>query len=446
MEATRRKIAFHTLGCRLNQAETAALQNRFAAAGYEIVGMNEGADVVVINTCTVTEHGDSDTRRLVQKVHSRQSQAHIALIGCQSQTQGEALRRLPGVSWVVGNASKMELPEIIRSHPPAAPEGAPAGTSRAPAAAASLILDRISRAPFTMPAAAIDRAHTRANLKIQDGCDFMCAFCEIPFARGRSRSRDYDDLLQEAAVLAAAGHRELVLTGVNIGTWRQEARTLMDVLRALHEVPGVARLRISSIEMTTVPAELFELFAGGRLCRFLHIPAQSGSDAILKAMRRRHDAAAFAAVIEGAAARVPDICLGTDILAGFPGESDAHFDETYSLLESLPLAYFHVFSYSDRGHAASRRMADKVSDEVKARRSKALRQLSLAKRHAYFARFLGRVEEVLFEEEKRGIWSGLTDTFIRVQVHSREPLHNQLRRVRLERIEELAMAGALVQD
>lgn len=423
------KVSFYTLGCRLNQAETAALQNRFAAAGYEVVDFAEPADVVVINTCTVTGHGDSDTRRLVHRVHRDQGQARIALIGCQSQLQGEALCRLPGVSWVAGNAVKMELPEIIRSHP----EGGPL-----------LVAPKIGRGAFTMPAPAIDANRTRAHLKIQDGCNFFCSFCEIPYARGRSRSREFSDVLREAELLVSAGHREIILTGVNIGTWQEGERGLIELIGALETLSGLERIRISSIEMTTIPEDLLAMMRRGRLCRFLHVPAQSGSDAILKAMHRRHTAEQFAALIRHAASEIPEIGLGTDVLVGFPGESDLLFEETHALLESLPLAYFHVFSYSERSHARSRLLPGKIDDATKARRSKILRQLSLRKRQEYFRRFLGSEQLVLFEEEKGGVWSGVTDTYLRVRARSSEPLRRQLRRVRLERAEELSVLGTLV--
>jgi len=198
--------------------------------------------------------------------------------------------------------------------------------------------------------------------------------------------------------------------------------------------------------MTTVPAEIFQLIRNTRLCRFLHVPVQSGSDPILRAMHRRHTAAQFAELIRRATAEVPEICLGTDILTGFPGETEALFDETCELLDSLPLAYFHVFSYSERSHARSRLLPGKVSEEVKAERSARLRRLSLAKRHAYFRRFLGTRQLVLFEEEKKGVWSGMTDTFIRVRVRSTDNLHNQLHPVRLEKIEELSVFGSLITD
>ncbi len=422
------KIAFHTLGCRLNQAETASLENRFAAAGFKIVEFDEPADVVVINTCTVTDHGDSDTRRLVNRLHRRDRDTRIALIGCQSQVQGEQLVQLPGVHWVIGNAVKMDLPEIIRSHTGPGP---------------LILAPEIGREAFTVPGVAIDRHHTRANLKIQDGCNFMCAFCEIPYARGRSRSREFSDLVREADALAQAGHRELVLTGINIGTYRDGEKNIVDVIAALERIDALARIRISSIEMTTVPNEIFSFMKNGKLCRFLHVPAQSGSDPILKAMHRRHRAGDFAELIHRAAATVADICLGTDVMVGFPGETQRHFEETCLLLEELPLAYFHVFSYSDRKHSKSRLMDDKIPEEVKAERSRRLRTLSEKKRHAYFQRFIKRTEAVLFEQQKNSVWSGFTDTYIRVRVPSEEALHNQIRQVQLLRADQNSMSGKL---
>lgn len=423
------KISFHTLGCRLNQAETASLENRFAEAGFDIVEFNEPADVVVINTCTVTEHGDSDTRRLVSRLHRRNRDTRIALIGCQSQVQGEQLVQLPGVHWVVGNAVKMNLPEIISRHSGPAP---------------LVLAPEIGREVFTVPGVAIDRHHTRANLKIQDGCNFLCAFCEIPHARGRSRSREFSDLVREARALVLAGHRELVLTGINIGTYRDGNKNIVDVIAALEQINALARIRISSIEMTTVPDDIFSFMENGKLCRFLHVPAQSGSDAILKVMHRRHRAGDFAQLIHRAAATVADICLGTDVMVGFPGESQRHFKETCQLLEELPLAYFHVFSYSDRQHSKSRLMGDKIPEEVKAERSRRLRTLSEKKRHAYFRRFIERTESVLFEQEKNGVWSGFTDTYIRVRVSSQEELHNQIRPVQLYSADQNSMTGKLI--
>jgi len=423
------RISFHTQGCRLNRAESASLENRFQEAGYKVVEIDEPADVVVINTCTVTEHGDADTRRLVHRLHKRSAESRIALIGCQSQVQGENLLKLPGVKWVIGTAAKMDLLQIFQQYDGAEPV---------------LLIPEIPRHSFTLESAAIDRRHTRANLKIQDGCDFFCSFCEIPYARGRARSREFDDLLREAHELAAAGYHELVLTGINVGTYAFEGKSILDVVSALAGIGGIWRIRVSSIEMTTIPDGMFSMMGAGKVCRYLHVPLQSGSEGILHAMRRRHSPADFTALCEAAIARVPDICIGTDVMVGFPGESDDDFQRSRQLLSSLPVAYFHVFSYSDRQHSHSRKATTKVTEAVKQQRSRILRQLSLEKRQAFFERFIGTTAGVLFESEKDGWWTGLTDHYIRVRVRSEEHLANRLRPVQLEAIDHLTMTGILL--
>jgi len=422
------KIAFLTLGCRLNQAETAILRQQCSHSGWSVVEPNEPADVVVINTCTVTSHGDTDTHRLVHRVRRQNSQARIALIGCQSQVQSQRLAQLPGVRWVIGTGAKMELAQILQQE-----------TSDAPV----VILPEIESSSFTIADAGIDPQHTRANLKIQDGCDYFCSYCEIPFARGRARSRQFEDLLAEANTLVAAGHHELVLTGINLGLYRDRGRTLLDVIRGLQELPDLWRLRISSVEATTVSSELFRFMTHGKLCRFLHLPLQSGSDAILRAMRRKYTVAEYDAYLHAALQQVPDLCLGADVLVGFPGESDDHFDETLAYLERSPHCYFHVFSYSDRIHNESRNFTHKVTPAVIEKRSRRLRTLSAAKRRAFLERRIGRTEAVLFEEKKNGYWTGVTDTYIRVAVRSDQPLHNQMRAVTLMGVEGQGMTGRL---
>ncbi len=421
------KISFYTLGCRLNQAESASLRNLFLSAGYEVVPFSTPADIVVVNTCTVTEHGDADTRRLVQRLRRRWPSVRIALVGCQSQVQGQELLHMPGVHWVVGTAAKMELPTILKEHANDGPV---------------MIVPNINKNSFSIPGAAIDPEHTRANLKIQDGCNFFCSFCEIPYARGRARSRAFADLLREGRELAAAGYREIILTGINVGAYRCDGHSLKDVLQSLSDIDGIERIRISSIEMTTIEEEIFPLMQT-KVCRFLHVPLQSGSDRILKAMNRRYRAQEFVQFIHRVYTLVPDICLGTDVMVGFPGESEEDFQLTYTLLAALPLTYFHVFSYSDRPHSKSRQFQDKVPQTVKHQRSLILRQLSMEKRHAYFQRFVGSVQNVLFETEKDGLWSGLTDNYIRVRVPSSESLSNQLRPVKLQAIEGMTMTGVL---
>ncbi len=425
------RVSFYTLGCRLNQAETAILQRNFEAQGFRVVDFREPADVVVVNTCTVTENGDTDTRKLVNKIRRMNPRARVALVGCQAQIQREALLQLPGVHWVVGNARKMDLPQLLQD---ALPEEKPL-----------VEVPAIPRKPFTIPGSGIDRQHTRANLKIQDGCDFFCSYCIIPYARGRARSREFEDILREARELAQAGHRELVLTGINIGTYRYQDKTLQDVITALEQIEGVARIRISSIEPTTFTPELYQrTWPRGKLCRYLHLPLQSGSNTILQRMNRHYTREEFLDFVKRIRQQVPGIGLGTDVIVGFPGETKELFAETYTFLQELPVAYFHVFSYSERKLARSRHLSGKVERPVIEQRSKLLRELSARKRRLYLEQHLGQEEMVLFEQQKKGDWTGLTDTYIRVKVKTEKNLSNQMLPVRLVAIEGQAMRGELI--
>lgn len=425
-----RNVSFHTLGCRLNQAETAIIQRSFEASGYKIVEADALADIVVVNTCTVTEHGDQDTRKMVHRINRQNPHARIALVGCQSQLQRQELLELPNVQWVVGNACKMELADIIQA----------SRNNTRP----QVITPTIARTSFTIRFAGIDRKHTRANLKIQDGCDFFCSFCVIPYARGRGRSRQFKDIIHEARILAEAGHQELVLTGINVGTYDFEGQNIVDVVEALEAIAGIRRIRISSIELKTIPDLLLQKMASGsKLCRFLHIPLQSGDNEILTAMNRRYQVYEFVDWIHRAIHTVPDICLGTDVMAGFPSETDTQFSATVDLLQQLPLAYFHVFSYSERQQAKSRRLPNPVPRQIIERRSAVLRALSGQKRQFYQSKFLDKTELVLFEQQKNGFWTGLTDTYIRVRLKSELDLHNRFVPVRLTKIDNQAMIGIL---
>ncbi len=428
---TRPTILFRTLGCRLNQAETATLRRCFEAKGYPVTDCGEAADVVVINTCTVTAKGDADTRRLVHKVNRENPGAEIALIGCQAQLQSESLARLPRVGWVVGNARKFELPEIIEAE-------------RANGKA-KILLGELPRESFTMPAAGIDQRRTRANLKIQDGCDFYCLYCEVPYARGHARSRVFEDIAAEAKTLIRAGHRELVLTGINIGCYKFGGKRFVDVVKALLDLDGLERLRISSIEPTTIPAELLPLMRDqAKFCRHLHVPIQSGSDAVLARMGRRYTVAEFSEFMLEAVETVPGICFATDIIAGYPGETGEDFELTRKTLENLPFAYFHVFSYSERKQAKSKDLADpKVPPAAIRARSKVLHELSDRKRRAFMAPFLRTAPAVLVEERKAGLWTGLTDNYIRVSFPSERELANEIIQVKLESLTPQGMVGRL---
>ncbi|RAP32401.1 tRNA (N(6)-L-threonylcarbamoyladenosine(37)-C(2))-methylthiotransferase MtaB [Candidatus Marinamargulisbacteria bacterium SCGC AG-414-C22] len=406
-----KKVTFITQGCRLNQSESASLENAFKDEGYQLVSSYDLADIAVINTCTVTENGDKDTRRLVNKLNKANEAIKIALIGCQSQVHKEALLKLQNVQWVIGNAEKMNTHHII--------------TQTADLAERVVKTDKMNRDPFTVPRSSIDTHHTRANIKIQDGCDFYCSFCVIPFARGPARSRVYEDIIRECIDLGDAGHQEIVITGINVGTYDYEGKRICDVINGISKIDTIKRIRISSIEPTTIPKELISMMnTNPKLCRYLHIPVQSGSDAVLRDMARKYTMAEFRAFVEWAYQEVPDICIGTDVIVGFPTETKAHFDETVANLLTLPIHYLHVFSYSERKFARSTRKQEKVNPQIIAERSKILRSISDKKRSQYYDSFSGKKVSVLFESEKNGHWSGLTDNFIKVNYASNQNLKN----------------------
>lgn len=404
-QTTRPRASLHTLGCRLNQAETAVLGDLLSRQGYDIVPFGEATDLLVLNTCSVTESAEKDCRYAVRKTLRHSPDAFIAVTGCYAQTGPDRLRQVPGIDLLLGNQFKLDLPKYLpESH----------SLRKLPVADVHHT-KTIDREDFTLPGAAYSDS-TRALLKIQDGCDFMCSFCIIPFARGHERSRVLDDVVREAESLAARGYKELVLTGVNIGRYRYLDYGFVDLLRRLEAVPGVARIRISSIEPTTVTHDLLEYMATSeKVCRYLHIPLQSGDDHILSAMNRSYTAGDYADLVETACRLMPDLGLGTDLMVGFPGEGDQEFDNTVRVARNLPFAYYHVFSYSRRPGTAAVRIKIPVPDATIKRRSRTLASLSRMKTRAFYERHIGRTMPVLIEKGKRDRFSmGLTDNFIRV--------------------------------
>lgn len=430
-----KSVSFYTLGCRLNQSETAVIQNSFESSGYRVLPFNQPADIVIVNTCTVTQASDADTRGLVHKINRLNPSARIALIGCQAQIQKKKLTELPNVKWVIGNAKKMDIASILNN---IKDDDAP-----------MVITPAIPRGSFTIPFAGIDRQHTRANIKIQDGCDFFCTFCEVPYARGRARSRRFNDILREAKILAASGHKELVITGINLGTYRDHDKNISDVIRALDKIEGLERVRVSSIEPTTIPEDILSLMLSGKspenkLCRHLHIPLQSGDDRILKSMKRKYSVKEFSGFLHKAFEAIPGICIGTDIIVGFPGETEESFNATYDFLSRAPVHYFHVFSYSRRNMAKSQNLPDNVPSKTIQARSLALRELSQQKRYRYYQSLEGTVTQVLFEQKKGGCWTGLTDTYVRVMVKSSEHLENRLGTVKLIQATSRGVTGKIL--
>jgi len=426
-------VSFYTLGCRLNQAETALIEESFIQEGYRVVPFSQPADLCIINSCTVTEKGDADCRKTVRRFKRNNPEGHVAVVGCYSQVAADEVSRIPGVNLVVGTREKMSLASQI--------ETLDLNRTR------PLILKNSLKKQdsFSIDITSADQSNVRANLKIQDGCDFFCSYCVIPYARGRSHSRRLDNLLEEARHLVDYGHRELVLTGINVGTYHYRGKTLLHVIRELEKIPGLDRIRISSIENTTFTKEFLQYMADSdKLCSFLHLPLQSGSDDILIRMNRKYTTRQFEAVLEQAVNIVPGIAIGTDVIVGFPGETDEHFEETFRFLEKFPFAYFHIFSYSDRSLAKASKFNNKVDAKTIKQRSKILRGLGQHKKNAFYEKQIGKTVDVLFEQKKKNGWTGHNENYILVQAESSENLKNKILPVTINRIEDQTAIGTLV--
>ena len=418
-----KRAMVHTLGCRLNHAESGMLCDRLQAEGYRLVPFGEPAELGIINTCTVTREADAKCRKAIRQFVKQNPTAFLAVIGCYSQTGFAEIAEIPGVDLIVGNQDKLSVLDHVadrkQDHP-------------------VILRERISPKDFSHAVIGELPFDQRANLKVQDGCDFFCSFCVIPRARGRARSREWNNTLEAARSAARRGIRELVLTGVNIGTYHSCGHSLVDLVDALDAIPGLLRVRISSIEPTTVDHGLLDRMAdpGHKLLPYLHLPLQSGSDPVLRLMRRTYTTRAYRDFARAAAQRVPQLCLGTDIMVGFTGESEADFAETCRFFEELPFAYTHVFPYSEReGTLSVRRQENVVPVPERQRRCAHLRRLSAAKRRAFMQAHTGRTARVLLENPRDGGFPGYTENYIRVRIP--DPgwdVRNQLVEVRLGRV------------
>lgn len=434
-------VAFQTLGCRLNQSESASLGAAFFSDGFRIVDEAAPADLCVINTCSVTEQAEAKCRNLIRRILKTNPETFIAVTGCYAQVGVEALRKIPGIDLIAGTEYKMDLPLLIRK----VSDGRGLPKRQAPMV---FHTTKISRKEFTIKSDPAFDFATRPNIKIQDGCDFFCTFCIIPYTRGRERSRRMEDILLEVSIWAARGHREIVLTGVNLGEYRSQDRDLSDLIEGLEAIDGLRRIRISSIEPTTVSPRLLDQMAGSeKLCPYLHLPLQSGSDAVLAAMGRKYTRKEYYEFALEASEKIPNLGLGTDVMVGFPGEGEAEFQETVSLIESLPFSYLHVFPFSKRkGTRVNQMDLPAVHSSVIKKRSKFLCDLSRERRERFYRTVAGQTVEVLFEQKnEEGLFCGLTSNYIRVGVKSDDDLSGRLRPVRIVEAEG-GLARGVVQE
>jgi threonylcarbamoyladenosine tRNA methylthiotransferase MtaB len=417
-----KRASLHTLGCRLNQAETAVLAARLRRDGYRVVEFGEQTDLLVVNTCSVTEDAERTCRYVIRKTLRHSPDAFIAVTGCYAQTGVQALRTIPGIDLIVGNQFKWDLPSFLP---------APQALKKQPNPEV-LHTRTIDREDFTLPEYG-EPDSTRALIKIQDGCGVMCSFCLIPFARGHERSRLRDDVIREAEILVAGGYREIVLTGVNVGQYRQGETDLVGLIAQLETIEGLERIRISSIEPTTISNALIDKMASSsKLCPYLHIPLQSGDDTVLSAMNRPYNVEEFTRLTRRAITTIPHLGLGTDLMVGFPGETEEAFEHTLGIARELPFSYFHVFTYSQRPGTAAAKLPDQVPIAVARHRAKILAELSRVKHLAFAERYVGSTVSVLFESgELDGYRMGMTPNFLKVGVPSSIDLANRLKEVRI---------------
>lgn len=414
--------AFHTLGCKLNFSETSTLAKQLMEAGYARVQLDESPDVVVINTCSVTDHADSKCRNAVRRALASNPNAFVAVVGCYAQLKPKEIASIPGVQVVLGAGEKFNLIQHIHAH----------RDDHRP----TIHVGEIKEVRDFVPGySSGDR--TRTFLKVQDGCDYFCAFCTIPLARGRSRSATIEATLQQAQRAIKSGAREIVLTGVNIGDFgKAHGEKLIDLCKALDNLEDVDRFRISSIEPNLLEDDLIDFVASSR--RFMphfHIPLQSASDKILASMRRRYRVERYASRIDHIRNRLPMASIGVDVITGFPGEDDEAFGETLQRLVEWPVSYFHVFTYSERANTTALRIGDVVPIQVRQQRTQKLRALSLKKQRAHYEQFLEEDRQVLLENATdEGMRYGFTPEYVRVAVPVGQVEANHMVSVRLKKI------------
>ncbi len=434
----RKTIAVCTLGCKVNQYDTDAVLTQFREAGYEVVDFSQKADIYLINTCTVTNTGDRKSRQMIRRAHRNNPRARVVVMGCLAQASPEEVVEIEGVSLVVGTHQRNELLKLVESLPE---------ENHEPLCA--VVGDIFSVEEFEELPVSTFEGRTRATLKIQDGCNQFCAYCRVPYARGKPRSRSLESVVEQAAAIAAQGYQEIVLTGIHLGAYGQDFNPplhLADAIKALLPIAGLKRIRISSIDPHEITPELLDLVAGERkVCTHLHIPLQSGSDSVLRRMRRRYTTADYREIVEQACGQIPDLAVTTDVIVGFPGETDAEFEETLRFVEEIGFSRLHVFRYSRRAGTPAARFPNQIPTSVKEERSRALISLGEELAENFHRRYLGRELEVLVEEVRNGRAEGLTGSYVRVEFSAdSDKLVGKTVRVKAERADKKGIWGVLV--
>ena len=430
MSTPRTSIAFHTMGCKTNFSETSTISSEMLSHGYKKVSYKDKADIYVLNTCSVTENADKEARKLIRQARRLNPVAKIAVIGCYAQLQPGQISTIPGVDLVLGAKEKFNL----LSHLNTLNEKNESTIVRSP----------IGNTKSFYPSFT-NGERTRSYLKVQDGCNYSCTFCTIPMARGRSRSDTIKNTVKIAQKIADAGTKEIVLTGINIGDFGSDGEDFLQLITTLDNIKGIDRFRISSIEPNLLTDDIISFCAdSNKFVPHFHIPLQSGSNPILKNMKRRYTTKLYESRVHSIKQLIPDCCIGVDVIVGYPGEANDHFKETKVFLESLDISYLHVFSYSQRKDTLAATIENHVTKEEKELRSKALHILSNEKRHQFYNQFENTVRPVLIEKSNNIITQGFTDNYIKVHIEENISIQNTIVSVLLKKNNGSYMEGEII--
>ena len=425
------KVAFHTMGCKTNFSDTSTISNEMLSHGYQKVSYKEEADIYVLNTCSVTENADKEARKLIRQARRRNPYAKIAVIGCYAQLQPDQISKIAGVDLVLGASEKFNLLTHLNS----LNDNNQSKIVRFP-----INQNNSFQSSFT------NGERTRSYLKIQDGCNYNCSFCTIPLARGRSRSDTIENTVKIAQNIADSGAKEIVLTGINIGDFGStNNENFFQLIKTLDNLKGIERFRISSIEPNLLSNDIISFCANSnKFVPHFHIPLQSGSDSILQSMKRRYNTDLYKSRVEHIKKIIPDCCIGVDVIVGYPGEKEDHFEQTYSFIESMDVSYLHVFSYSKRKDTFAASLNDQVTKERKEYRSKALHRLSNKKKKQFYNQYINKIRPVLVEQSINGKIQGFTDNYIKVNVDQELSCYNKIIPVLLNENKGNYMQGEII--
>lgn len=433
-----RKIAFYTLGCKVNQSDTASMEKLFREAGYEIVDFAEKADIYLINTCVVTNMGQRKSRQMIHRAIRKNPNAFIVVSGCYPQTAAEEVKAIQGVDLIIGNQDRAAVVTLVEA---AATEQSIDAYDNVKKLSAQTAFEELS--------ADCETEKTRAFLKIQEGCNQFCTYCIIPYARGPLRSRSLENIKDEVEKLVAAGFSEVVLIGIHLGAYGKELKngtSLTDAVKAALAVPGLARVRLGSLESVEVGEDLLDLMASDeRVQRQLHLPLQTGCDDVLKSMHRPYDTKIFAELIQKIRAKLPDVAITTDVIVGFPGETEENFAATKEFVRSCGFSKIHIFPFSPRKGTPAASFSGVVSEKVKQRRAVELAEVDRESHEKYCESMLDKTVTVLFEQESaEGLWEGLSGNYVRVYAKSEENLSGKIRKITLKDLYKDGMIGEIL--